>query len=258
MRKRYFVTEDHKSNTRGGRLDLLGKRFGRLVVVGAAPDKIDKKSGKHKSQWYCNCDCGTKGKIVVGTALTSGAIKSCGCLHSEAASKQLKEYKARTSKKRNEYDLTGDFGIGYAIHDNEFYFDLEDYNKIKDYCWHINSKGYVIAYDKETKGNIKMHRLINEPSDYQVVDHINGCKYDNRKENLRNTSQANNTKNSAIAKNNKSGHTGVYLVKNKKWAAYIMCDGKQITLGYFDTYEDAVKAREKAEEEYFGEFRRIS
>ena len=54
-------------------------------------------------------------------------------------------------KKYNTYDLTGEYGIGYTSKDEEFYFDLEDYDKIKDYCWRITMQGYVRAYSPKTK-----------------------------------------------------------------------------------------------------------
>ena len=38
-------------------------------------------------------------------------------------------------RKENIYDLSGEFGIGYCTNTGSpFYFDLEDYNKIKNYC----------------------------------------------------------------------------------------------------------------------------
>ena len=33
------------------------------------------------------------------------------------------------------YDLTGDYGIGYTKEGDEFWFDKEDYEKIKKYIW---------------------------------------------------------------------------------------------------------------------------
>ncbi|PFW65272.1 AP2 domain-containing protein [Bacillus sp. AFS075034] len=57
---------------------------------------------------------------------------------------------------------------------------------------------------------------------------------------------------SKIYKNNKSGHKGVCWVKGKqKWRASIHIKGKTIHLGYFAEKEDAIKAREIAEEKYF-------
>jgi len=61
--------------------DLAGKRFGRLVVSAFAG-----RSGKH-SLWRCRCDCGVE-KAIDATNLTSGAIRSCGCLRREALSKR--------------------------------------------------------------------------------------------------------------------------------------------------------------------------
>lgn len=57
-------------------IDLTGQRFGRLTVVSK------EKSGKGRSRWRCVCDCGNE-KYVLGYNLTSGATKSCGCLHRE-------------------------------------------------------------------------------------------------------------------------------------------------------------------------------
>ena len=51
---------------------------------------------------------------------------------------------------------------------------------------------------------------------------------------------------------NKSGYKGVCWDKRrKKWEAYIHFKGSKHFLGYFDKKEDAIKARLKAEEEYF-------
>lgn len=40
----------------------------------------------------------------------------------------------KKNKRYNRYDLTGEYGIGYTNQGVEFYFDLEDYDKIKEYC----------------------------------------------------------------------------------------------------------------------------
>lgn len=238
-------------------LNLIGQRFGRLVVKARADDYIDPKSGKHKSRWLCDCDCGNE-KIVEGRNLTNGKVVSCGCYHKEVSSITAKT-KISHGKKYNTYDLSGKYGIGYTTKGEEFYFDLEDYDKIKDICWYINNKGYVIGHSN--KKAIKMARLImNVLNDETVVvDHIRSDnKNDNRKSNLRITTQENNARNHRVSKNNKSGHTGVWWNKSiNKWRAYIRYKNKHITLGEFINKEDAIKAREKAEKEMFGEFRYI-
>ena len=52
--------------------------------------------------------------------------------------------------------------------------------------------------------------------------------------------------------NNTSGVKGVSWNKEKEaWDAYINIHGKRIRLGRYTKFEDAVKARKRAEEEYF-------
>jgi len=56
--------------------DLVGSRFGRLVVLEPAPSREGRRF------WLCACDCG--GRLVVPTGrLTKGETKSCGCLQRE-------------------------------------------------------------------------------------------------------------------------------------------------------------------------------
>lgn len=55
--------------------------------------------------------------------------------------------------------------------------------------------------------------------------------------------------------NNTSGHKGVHLNKKSgKWVARIGLNSKRITIGTYDNFEDAVKARKDAEMTYYGEF----
>jgi hypothetical protein len=89
--------------------------------------------------------------------------------------------------------------------------------------------------------------------DGDVIDHINHIEWDNRKSNLRFCTDHENVCNKRIAKNNKSGKTGVYKSKNK-WRAVVFYNGKNIHLGTFDTFEKAVEARIAKEIEMFGEF----
>lgn len=57
--------------------DLIGQRFGRLVVSGIG--ECDNRGGV---RWRCECDCGNY-KDINGYSLTSGATESCGCLRRE-------------------------------------------------------------------------------------------------------------------------------------------------------------------------------
>lgn len=96
--------------------DLTGQVFGRLTVLGFS--HYDKYSIHH---WKVRCSCGTE-KIVGGSAMISGYIKSCGCLRRETTSKLRKgiivsdETRAKISK--NHADISGDknpnFGKTYV------------------------------------------------------------------------------------------------------------------------------------------------
>lgn len=72
--------------------DLIGQRFGRLLVTGYA----GKDKGNH-SKWACLCDCGGV-KTVIGYNLKSGAIQSCGCLRSENAGNLNKTHGGSNSR----------------------------------------------------------------------------------------------------------------------------------------------------------------
>lgn len=54
--------------------DLTGQKFGKLTAL----EPLEKRKAK-KVVWLCKCDCGNYYEIV-GTSLTSGNAKSCGCL----------------------------------------------------------------------------------------------------------------------------------------------------------------------------------
>ena len=62
-------------------LDLAGKRFGRLMVMGYSSYTKD-----YFDFWDCLCDCG-KSKVVRADALYTGRTKSCGCLRREVSRK---------------------------------------------------------------------------------------------------------------------------------------------------------------------------
>jgi len=83
------------------------------------------------------------------------------------------------------------------------------------------------------------------------IDHINGVQLDNRPENLREVSHSENLKNSARPSNNTSGVLGVGWYKaSGKWQAYIRAHGKQVHLGLFSDFDEAVRARKVAEVEF--------
>jgi len=84
-----------------------------------------------------------------------------------------------------------------------------------------------------------------------VIDHINGDTSDNRPENLRDVSHAENCRNQKQRSTNKTGRTGVSInARVGNFEAHITADGKHIHLGYFEDFRNAVTAREQAEKNY--------
>lgn len=61
--------------------------------------------------------------------------------------------------------------------------------------------------------------------------------------------------NRAAPANNTSGEKGVSWYKpSRKWRAKITANGKQIHIGHFDSFDDAVVAYKNAQKKYHGEF----
>ena len=233
------------------RKDLTGQKFGRLTVLEQVEDYIDKK-GVHFANWKCQCDCGNVVNVITGS-LTSRNTISCGCFHSERVSKNLSEQR----RKYNIYEFKVDYGICYD-ENKEYYwlFDLEDYDKIKKYYWH-NHNGYAIAKDRNLNTTVVMSRIIMNilSEDKAQVDHINHNTFDNRKYNLRVCTNQQNNMNKGLIKSNTSGVTGVgWSKQHNKWCAQICINQRNIHLGLFDDFTEAVQARKEAEEKYFREY----
>lgn len=85
----------------------------------------------------------------------------------------------------------------------------------------------------------------------KCIDHISGVRDDNRIENLRAVSQAENSKNQKRRSNNISGVTGVIWHRpTQKWQAYIKINGNQKHLGLFTALNEAAAVRKAAEAEH--------
>lgn len=231
----------------------VGDVIGRLTVLEKGKTYVY-KNGTKDTEWICRCSC--KNQTIVkkrySNLIKKNCIPSCGCIGREKTSIRSKKY--------NKYDLSGEYGIGYASNtNNPFYFDLEDYDLIKNFCWREEKKGYLrtsIVTNGEEK-QIILHRLIMNLSNEKnlFVDHINHNVYDNRKQNLRIVTNTQNSQNSKPKSKNKTGVHGVDFRKDcKKWVTRITVNGKRIFLGKFDTFEEAVQVRIEAENKYFGEY----
>jgi hypothetical protein len=89
------------------------------------------------------------------------------------------------------------------------------------------------------------------------LDHIDGDKWNNRIENLREATMSENIANSRLSQANHSGRKGVSWNKRLgRWHAYIVVSGKRKHLGFFETLDEASAAYADAAREAFGEFAR--
>ena len=145
--------------------------------------------------------------------------------------------------------------------------DTEDLDKVQNYQWcvskpyspRMNCDMFYISTSNKKAQHKLLHRLIVDCSAGMVVDHIDGDTMNNRRSNLRICTRQQNNMNRRTYPNNTSGHRGVhhtserYKYKNR-WLANIKVNRKLICLGYFATFEEAVAAREAAEQKYYGEY----
>ena len=151
------------------------------------------------------------------------------------------------------------------------------------YLWTSTSGKNYAACNKKKYRHI--HRIImNNPSGLDI-DHINGDTLDNRKENLRICTRAQNAQNRPLRKDSASGYKGVYEVKKPQRRKYIKKSGevtyrehmpkkrfyayignpeattktpRNIKLGYFHTAEEAAECYDRKAIEMYGEFARVN
>lgn len=165
------------------------------------------------------------------------------------------------AKQYNHFEIIENYVIGYTNKNEPFYIDLEDYDKVKKYCWYKDNDNYFRTNIKTNNGRtaLLLHDYVmnwNKNKDL-LVDHIHGfnSRNDNRKSNLRLVSKFVNNINQPNRKDNKSGIKGVnWDNKSNKWVVRISINHNRLFLGRYDNLEDAKFIREQAEEKYYGEY----
>ena len=135
--------------------------------------------------------------------------------------------------------------------------DEADAEMLSRYRWCYLNVGYAARHERidGKDRTILMHRFLLGASPEQLVDHINGNGLDNRRENIRLCTKADNQRNQRRNSKNTTGYKGVSFDKARgKYIASIQVLGTQIHLGRFSTAEEASKAYEEAASRYHGEF----
>lgn len=126
----------------------------------------------------------------------------------------------------------------------------------------IDTKGYyIVQLSSDGKRlNQRVHRLvasafIPNPEGKECVDHIDNNPSNNHVSNLRFATPAENSRNTSIRRNNKSGIKGVYFDKRSNtWRASITIDGISINIGSYKSIDEAKEARVKKANQAFGEY----
>ena len=224
--------------------DLTGQRFGHLVVLDRSDDHVN-PNGDHVIMYHCKCDCGNEVTVRSGY-LRSGKTQSCGCKRREIGEK---------TKKINEFVVDGDaVKIKLSNANKWMEMDLDKWEEVgKSKCWRYHL-GYAATWDD---GQLILCHVLLFPDcpDGMVRDHIDGNRLNNKRENIRFVTKQQNAWNHKDLVSCKSGVSGVYK-QGSRWRAHIFRGGRRISLGMYDTKEEAIEARRQGEIKYFGEYRR--
>lgn len=148
----------------------------------------------------------------------------------------------------------------FEYKDGVLYWKVARCNRVK-----IGQKAGAKAHDNRERVNVNgklllAHRIIFAMHhDYwpKYVDHIDGNNANNKIENLRPTTVAQNQWNSKLRLTNKSGIKGVsFDSARNKWVAEVIANKKKYFLGRFNTIAEAEKTVKIARTQVHGEFAR--
>ena len=157
----------------------------------------------------------------------------------------------------NEFEITDDGVWIYTYNrknqlNGKFLIDEDDLNKVIVKKWRLWKDRYFTGNFKP----VSISQFILNAPPGTVIDHIDGDPTNNRKNNLRITTQDKNILNRGIQSNNTTGIVGVWYDNRRSgWCAEIKIDKTKCYLGRYEKKEDATYVRYYAEQKLFGEFR---
>jgi hypothetical protein len=211
--------------------DLRGERFGTLTVIREHTER-----SKHNQRlWVCSCDCGSQ-TVILQHSLVTGNTKRCA-KHPKNEWRDCGDYvelDVSTKKYPNTFTKISKDDLGKC---------LSFKKKGSRLRWMVsdNHEGKWSKYVSATDRKTHLHRWIVDLNDPNlIVDHLNGDGLDNRRENLRVCTRAENNKNMRKRNDNSSGYAGVHLeTESGLYVAKIQVEGKVHFLGRFDRLDQA-------------------
>ena len=209
--------------------DLIGQRFGRLVVTGFR--EWEQVTNNRVSVWNCLCDCGNEHFTRRQNLFEES---SCGCWKSEKLSEAHTIHGMHGTTTHKSWTKMKERCLASYYKEKEYYQD-----KGVEICqeWIDSFEAFFADMGERPEGT--------------TLDRIDGTK-GYCKENCRWADLTTQAYNRAMNSNNTSGRTGVYQLTNGNWKAQIGYYKQNIILAYDVDYETACKAREEGELKYYG------
>ena len=160
----------------------------------------------------------------------------------------------------------------FYIKGHEVLIDKDKVELVIKYTWYIVKKSkkcksnyFWIGANAKINGNwtiIKLHRLLMNAKEGQIVDHINRNTFDNRLCNLRFATHRQNSVNTNSRSNSSSNYLGVSIdvkgYKIPRFRSQIHTGNKVLNLGSFVSEIEAAKAYNEAAIKYHGEFANLN
>lgn len=139
--------------------------------------------------------------------------------------------------------------------------DDDDFEYLNQWKWYARwanctKSFYAVRMIGKTpnRKTIFMHRVVAKTPENMFCDHVHHDTLDNRRSELRNVTRSENGMNKKVHKNSKTGIAGVHKRYNGTYAAMLRIKGVFILNKTFKNIDDAIEARQSAEEEHFREF----
>lgn len=207
------------------RRELAGRRFGRLVAL----EPTDKRY-RTSVVWRCRCDCGRECEAP-SSLLLRGTIRSCGCLQDE----------------NRRADVTGQRrGHLVALRPTDQRRGGSTVWLWRCDCGREVLKALELVHDtalcpecaralKSRQARAMYEGAAREDEHGLLPSYLDGLRA------------------GKLASNNTSGVRGVtWHAATRKWRARMQRDGRTVTIGCYDTIEDAAKARAEAVARQYG------